>query len=126
MTEVERARFLDRGKECAFPANSQLWPHDAEPVVCFILEGVVSYSFNGEQAIKCTAGELFGVVNVYAPSDTVHFKAEAISDTKAYCWTREQFDLALGIYQELARDTIQTLSKRLRLVNDLLRERNLK
>ena len=125
MKKVERARFLDRGKECSFQANSQLWPHDSEPVVWFILEGVVSYSFNG-QAIICRPGELFGVVNVYAPSDEVHFQAEAISDTKAYCWTREQFDLALGIYQELARDTIQTLSKRLRLVNDMLRKRNQK
>ena len=126
MVEVERARFLDRGKECFFQANCQLWPHDAEPVVCFILEGEVSYSFNGKKAIKCRSGELFGVVNVYAPSDEVHFQAEAISDTKAYCWTREQFDLVLGIYQELARDTIQTLSKRLRLVNDMLRKRNQK
>ena len=121
----ERPRFLDRGKECTFSAHTKLWDSGQDPMVCYVLQGEVTYSFGEEKAVTCSKGMLFGVVDVYAPADEVIFRAEAVSEVTVYCWTREQFDLALGIYQELARETIQTLSKRLRLVNDLLRKRNL-
>mgnify|MGYP001552079208 CR=1 FL=1 len=124
MGSEERPRFLDRGEERHFSAGESLWSNEEEALVCYVLSGEILYSFPheaDESQIVCREGMLLGIVDTHLQEASAIFSAKATKDSQVYCWTREQFSLALGIYQELARQTIQTLSKRVRNVNELLR-----
>ena len=120
-------RFLDRGFEKPLTVDELLWKEGERPLVAHVLQGRLQYSLDGELEGKlkmtCAKGDILGLVDTHVEREKFYFKAWALEESLVYCWTREQFSLAIGLYQELAKQTIRVLSSRLRLLNDLHRGR---
>ena len=119
---VGQQRFFDRGQELSFPADALLWPAEGPARIVWIIEGTVNYGLSSrsvpELSESCGPGSLLGLVDVFGRETRPRYVARAVSNVHLYAWEPRGFEIAVGIYQELARDVIQTLSSRLRRVND--------
>jgi len=117
-------RFLDRGRRRTFAEGEALWGGDAgRPFVAYVVEGTVDFGPAAAETNPCGPDSLLGIVDTCVGSEPPLFTARALTAVECYGWTRDEFMLALGLYQELAVAAIQTLSSRLRAVNLHARQR---
>jgi len=127
MSHDELPRFVERAQEGVLePGDDALCVGGDSLVVCYVLEGKLDLSICSRSdkafCISCGPGCLLGLVDVFSEGAPVLFRAVASTHARVFFWNREQFERAIGMYQELARDAIQTLSRRLRRVNKFSRD----
>ncbi len=66
-------------------------------------------------------GVVFGVESSFSKdSETWEFTAVATQDSKIYCWTRSDYEMIVGTYAEIAKDTIVDQSRWLRKINQIV------
>ena len=126
---MNHPRYLDRGREIEVAAGANVYGEGGGPHVAYVVNGRIEYSFilPGDSSVAfcetCGPGCLLGLVDTYASGPDGRLTgAVALEDSTLYVWDRKGFDRAIGIYQELARLVIQSLSRRLRAVNELARQ----
>jgi len=120
---MDKPRFLDRGEILSVRKGESLWTPSGECRAAFVMSGCFKYFIKCSEekfSVQCGPSSFLGIVECCWPGNRRLFSAVALEDSEAYCWSRSDFLQVMGIYQELARDVIETLSGRLRYVNRVL------
>lgn len=121
-------RFLKRGDEHSVAAGKAVFDVGdpcSDGDVYFLISGRVVLEVPGTRDPQLARheigpGAVFGMAEPYGGARHRGRRALALEDCKLYRWSRKSFDDAMGIYQELATQTIRTLSGELRAFNQAL------
>lgn len=119
LDENVEPRFLKYGERVSFNRSDIIF-QDNDEYIYYIISGNVSImQIDKKQIVDrkfIGRGRCFGTTSAF--SDSTAEKAIALSNVSLYRWNKDAFIMAVGIYQELARDVINSMSGLLRDVNN--------
>jgi len=116
------------GKPVFYKGGELIYEEDdnlGDPSIYYLIEGKVeivkNYNSVEKELFLYTAGEIFGMLEVYTPSRRVTH-ARALSDVKAVGLNKDEFEQAMLSSMNFTLTSIRLLSKMLRQINERIKK----